>query len=541
MQEGLQGADNPKIRLAGVLGPDCTFGGAADVGSGGLGKSFPMKRSFSLQDLGVNATEPHSDSSTVENTDEASPTSVTGSPPDVLNTMQRSKSMNALQKHDRLPSILALGLPSQNLTQVHGLEILKRGACEIGGGGGMTSLPRSLSNSSLSQLTLQDDDIGAATALMELCGSGKKGASKAVAGGDFIAQEQLMSCEKISGSQQERVVALPSLRELLGDDAPRMRPVISPHDSRAVMSISSMYGSAHTKFVGDDCTAAIRTPYDLSRGGGDGELHAAASRVPAPVFRTAKVGGGGVGLEDAESQDGKHNKYCHFCQHVKVKRATSMLACENSECARRFCEHCLKTHLSNVVPSDGKGISELVDGKWLCPICRKVCCCAIISCDNKHRHCKAYRYRQRRAQQAAKRNSEITNESAGGKLPAPGHFGPTVVDQKQGAHSPLWRGYGGCIQGGYAAAHISAAQAHFVGMEKLQSLHSMQVQNQGVLLPGGGDFLHASMGSVPVKKEGGLVGRHTLAFADGAQGSERPVAVPSFVPVDFVHPDCDLL
>mmetsp|Transcript_19604 Transcript_19604/g.30712 ORF Transcript_19604/g.30712 Transcript_19604/m.30712 type:complete len:542 (-) Transcript_19604:191-1816(-) len=105
----------------------------------------------------------------------------------------------------------------------------------------------------------------------------------------------------------------------------------------------------------------------------------------------------------ASDADAKHNKYCHFCQHVKVKRVTSMLACENAECARRFCEHCLVTHLQNVHPPDGKSLNDTIDGKWLCPICRKVCCCAIQVCNRQHRHCKAYRYRQRRAEQAAKR------------------------------------------------------------------------------------------------------------------------------------------
>ena len=41
-------------------------------------------------------------------------------------------------------------------------------------------------------------------------------------------------------------------------------------------------------------------------------------------------------------------RYCHFCQHVKV-RASSMLACSNTECSRRFCEHCLLTHLNEDV------------------------------------------------------------------------------------------------------------------------------------------------------------------------------------------------
>ncbi len=43
-----------------------------------------------------------------------------------------------------------------------------------------------------------------------------------------------------------------------------------------------------------------------------------------------------------EDEEGKHNKYCHFCQHVKL-RSSAMLACSNRGCSRRFCEHCLVT------------------------------------------------------------------------------------------------------------------------------------------------------------------------------------------------------
>jgi len=52
-----------------------------------------------------------------------------------------------------------------------------------------------------------------------------------------------------------------------------------------------------------------------------------------------------TGAEDASA----HNKYCHFCQHIKVKRASSMIACENRGCNRRFCEHCLNTHVADPV------------------------------------------------------------------------------------------------------------------------------------------------------------------------------------------------
>jgi hypothetical protein len=61
------------------------------------------------------------------------------------------------------------------------------------------------------------------------------------------------------------------------------------------------------------------------------------------------MGGGGV-ASTLQSDDGSaHNKYCHFCQHIKVKRASSMIACENRGCNRRFCEHCLNTHVADPV------------------------------------------------------------------------------------------------------------------------------------------------------------------------------------------------
>ena len=66
-------------------------------------------------------------------------------------------------------------------------------------------------------------------------------------------------------------------------------------------------------------------------------------------------GPGGVGpraapqQKEAAEDSSAHNKYCHFCQHIKVKRASSMIACENRGCNRRFCEHCLNTHVADPV------------------------------------------------------------------------------------------------------------------------------------------------------------------------------------------------
>jgi len=45
--------------------------------------------------------------------------------------------------------------------------------------------------------------------------------------------------------------------------------------------------------------------------------------------------------------------------------------------------------------------------RWSCPICRSKCCCSKNECTDKHRHCKAYRYRRRRAELALKRSGGI--------------------------------------------------------------------------------------------------------------------------------------
>mmetsp|Transcript_31042 Transcript_31042/g.99591 ORF Transcript_31042/g.99591 Transcript_31042/m.99591 type:complete len:426 (-) Transcript_31042:114-1391(-) len=120
--------------------------------------------------------------------------------------------------------------------------------------------------------------------------------------------------------------------------------------------------------------------------------------------------------EDEEMAGGanvsaNHNKYCHFCQHVKV-RASSMLACENPECCRRFCEHCLLTHLNEDVDPMSSDAWSISNGKpvWSCPICRNKCCCSVTDCTADHRHCKAYRYRRRRAELASKRMAAVADK-----------------------------------------------------------------------------------------------------------------------------------
>jgi len=105
-----------------------------------------------------------------------------------------------------------------------------------------------------------------------------------------------------------------------------------------------------------------------------------------------------TGPRAVPSQAAKHNKYCHFCQHVKV-RASGMLACCNKDCTRRFCEHCLSKSIGDDV--NPQTSTAWIGGQWHCPVCRKLCCCALGECDKNHRHCKAYRYRVRRAEQQA--------------------------------------------------------------------------------------------------------------------------------------------
>ena len=90
-----------------------------------------------------------------------------------------------------------------------------------------------------------------------------------------------------------------------------------------------------------------------------------------------------------------------------------MLACSNAECSRRFCEHCLFTHLQEDTDPTSSESWVVVGGKklWQCPICRKRCCCSVTNCPATHRHCKAYRYRRRRAELASKR---LTNPVGAG-------------------------------------------------------------------------------------------------------------------------------
>jgi len=83
-----------------------------------------------------------------------------------------------------------------------------------------------------------------------------------------------------------------------------------------------------------------------------------------------------------------------------VKKASSMHACENRGCNRRFCDHCLTAHMKEEALD-----SSTSSTPWHCPICRKTCCCTMGDCGQTHRHCKAYRYRRKRAARAVAADS----------------------------------------------------------------------------------------------------------------------------------------
>ena len=86
-----------------------------------------------------------------------------------------------------------------------------------------------------------------------------------------------------------------------------------------------------------------------------------ASGLNMPDASTCKEDESGAPEETASS----HNKYCHFCQHVKIKkvRSNSMRACGNHDCSRRFCEYCLLTHLGEDLNPMSSDAWIMVDGK----------------------------------------------------------------------------------------------------------------------------------------------------------------------------------
>lgn len=118
------------------------------------------------------------------------------------------------------------------------------------------------------------------------------------------------------------------------------------------------------------------------------------------------------------STNANHNKYCHFCQHVKIKRPDSMYACQSDRCSRRFCEHCLNVHLKAM---GGGGSPRPGDKGWHCPVCSKTCCCSLPACGRDHMHCKAHRYRRRKASDAlAQPNAAQASANANGSATSAG-------------------------------------------------------------------------------------------------------------------------
>lgn len=77
------------------------------------------------------------------------------------------------------------------------------------------------------------------------------------------------------------------------------------------------------------------------------------------------------------------------------------------------------THLNENVDPMSSDAWEIVNGKpvWYCPICRNKCCCSVSDCTDDHRHCKAYRYRRRRAELASKRMAAVADKRGVKKVP----------------------------------------------------------------------------------------------------------------------------
>ena len=105
-----------------------------------------------------------------------------------------------------------------------------------------------------------------------------------------------------------------------------------------------------------------------------------------------------------------------------------MMACEAENCTHRFCTYCLTVHLG--VDTDQKEA-----GVWHCPTCSGNCCCSGPECNKPHRHCKAFRYRQRRAAAATLRVSAANAlVSLGFTLPAGKGKNKLVPTFDSGAH-----------------------------------------------------------------------------------------------------------
>ena len=181
------------------------------------------------------------------------------------------------------------------------------------------------------------------------------------------------------GQDTVSAVTVPKTQPASGSKKRRSAPVSAPvAEKRAKPSVGKAGKSAAAKQI------APGTNLQTKCGAGKAPLDVAA-------FHSADVPAGPAG--EKEPTKG-HDKYCHFCQHVKI----NMLACTATGCTHRYCIYCLGVHLGDgTEPSTSQAWSE---GKWTCPTCRAVCCCSATECTRNHRHCKAYRYRLRRADAA---------------------------------------------------------------------------------------------------------------------------------------------
>ena len=121
-----------------------------------------------------------------------------------------------------------------------------------------------------------------------------------------------------------------------------------------------------------------------------------------------------------------------FAQHVKV----NMMACEADDCTHRFCTYCLAVHLG--IDTEAASSSSFKGTPWHCPTCSSKCCCSQPECTKAHRHCKAHRYRCRRAAAANLRMSAAhALVSLGGSLPAGKGKSKLAQQASAGAHGAL--------------------------------------------------------------------------------------------------------
>lgn len=81
-------------------------------------------------------------------------------------------------------------------------------------------------------------------------------------------------------------------------------------------------------------------------------------------------------------------------------------------------------------------------GPWHCPICRKTCCCTMGDCGQAHRHCKAYRYRRKRAARA------VATDSRGSEAP------PSIAVFQGGAQQHQILAAGSVLFPQHRAGHV---------------------------------------------------------------------------------------